>query len=97
MGAGNGLPQMKTIKNFWNRRVLGKTPPRPRGRVDPHSTNVIKPSAEKSRAKAKYGKKSGMIVYRAATGEWEKWEDVKVKEAPPVDDEVPPLDKVPNA
>ena len=84
---------MKTLKDFWNYRVLGKIPPPPRGRVGPHNVAAPPPVAVKARElaaareRAKAGKRSGMIVYRAVAETWENFEDAQVKEGPPVDDE----------
>ena len=83
--------EMKTLKDFWNYRVLGKTPPALRGRVDTHNVAVPLPVTVKelaaARERAKAGKRSGMIVYRAVAETWENFEDAQVKEGPPVDDE----------
>lgn len=98
---------MKTLKDFWNRRVLGKTPPAPRGHVDLHNAPgaVIArakeaKAKEANRARMKEAKKKanaenrpGMFVYRAKTDTWEDFKDVCVKERPPVDDEASPPDE----
>ena len=84
---------MKTLKDFWNYRVLGKTPPALRGRVDTHNVAAPPPVAVKARElaaareRAKAGKRSGMIVYRAVAETWEEFKDAQVKEGPPLDDE----------
>ena len=84
---------MKTLRDFWNYRVLGKTPPALRGRVDTHNVAAPLPAGVKARElaaareRAKAGKRSGMIVYRAVAETWENFEDAQVKEGPPVDDE----------
>ena len=88
---------MKPLKDFWNYRVLGKTPPPARGRVDPHNPSVIAPGAETPkvrdrqtlRCKQELAGHKG-AVYRAATGTWESFKDAKVKEALLIDDAAPP-------
>ena len=83
--------EMKTLKDFWNYRVLGKTPPALRGRVDTHNVAAPLPVGVKelaaARERAKAGKRSGMIVYRAVAETWENFEDAQVKEGPPIEDE----------
>ena len=39
---------MKTLKDFWNYRVLGKTPPPPRGRIDPYNGMIVGSGAMKA-------------------------------------------------
>lgn len=89
---------MKSLKNFWDYRVLGKTPPPPRGRVDPHNVAGAGIAREKA-AQAKEANRARITalgkggVYRAATGEWEEFKDAVVKEGPPVDDKAAPPDE----
>ena len=78
---------MKTLKDFWNYRVLGKTPPPPRGRIDPYHPYVIAPGllapGEKVMRPKREIKPRGDApgkggVYRAATGKWEDFKDAQV-------------------